>query len=455
LAFDAEGPGAASSRLTGDVTTAGQARDIRLTGSAPLALANRLLEPRSVFGTARYDLTVNGPPVLNSVTGQITTSDARLSLPTLGKALNNIAGQIDLATGTARLNFGAGFSDGGNVTLDGRIALGSSLPADLSVRLLDVQLRDGTFYETSLAGAITLKGPLTGGARIAGQIGLGPTEVRLAETGLSFGGEVPDGLRHIGEPASVLASRSRAGLITREGGGADGNRRAYPLDIAIDAPGRIFLRGRGLDAEVGGSVRISGTSADPRPEGSFELLRGRLDLLGKRLTLDEGAVTLAGDLVPALFLRASVPGPSLTAFVTMSGTATQPEITFSSEPDLPEDEVLAQAFFGQSLSNLSALQAARLASAIATLSGRGGGTLDKLRGAFGLADLDVTQDASGATALSFGAYIGENAYTDVTTNSVGEAQVNLKVDISDAFTIKGSADNAGDTSVGIFFERDY
>ena len=166
-------------------------------------------------------------------------------------------------------------------------------------------------------------------------------------------------------------------------------------------------------------------------------------------------MTLAGALVPALSLRASVPGPDLTAFVTIAGTAAEPEILFTSEPPLPEDEVLAQAFFGQSLSSLSALQAARLASAIATLSGRGGGTMDRLRNAFGLADLDVTQDASGATQLSFGTYIGENAYTDVTTNSAGDAEVNLKIDLTDTVTIKGSADNAGDTSLGIFFERDY
>ena len=81
--------------------------------------------------------------------------------------------------------------------------------------------------------------------------------------------------------------------------------------------------------------------------------------------------------------------------------------------------------------------------------------MDRLRGALGAADLDVTQTADGATALSFGTYIGENAYTDVTTSSDGDAEVNLKIDLTDTVTVKGSADNSGDTSLGIFFERDY
>lgn len=455
LNFDVAGPGAASTALRGAVTADGEARAVTLQGTVPLALANRLLEPRAVFGTARYDLAIDGPLALSNVTGRITTSGSRVTLPTVNKALNDLEARVDLSGGAAQLDVGAAFSDGGRLALAGRMALGSSLPGDLTLRLLDLQLRDGAFYETSLAGAITLRGPLAGGARIAGQIGLGPTEVRLAETGLSFGGAIPDGLRHVNEPGRVLASRTRAGLVVRDRAGGGSAGAAYPLDVTIDAPGRIFLRGRGLDAEVGGQLILRGTSAALRPEGAFELLRGRLDLLGKRLTLDEGAVTMAGDLVPALRLRASIPGPDMTAFVTIEGTVEEPEIVFSSEPELPEDEVLAQAFFGQSLSSLSALQAARLAAGVATLAGRGGGTMDRLRGALGGADLDVTQNANGATALSFGTYIGENAYTDVTTSSDGDAEINLKIDLTDSITVKGSADNSGDTSLGVFFERDY
>lgn len=455
LNFAVDGPGAAATRLTGGITADAQARALQVTGSAPVALANRLLEPRAVFGTARYDLALDGPLALSNVTGRVDVTDARVTLPTVNKALNDLTATVTLAGGTAQIDMGSAFSDGGRVSLGGRIALGGSLPANLQIRLLDLALRDGAFYETSLAGGINIEGPLSGGARISGQIDLGATEVRLAETGLSFGGAIPEGLRHVGEPGAVRASRGRAGLLERASAGGGGGGAAYPLDVRINAPGRIFLRGRGLDAEIGGQLRVGGTSADIRPEGQFELIRGRLDLLGRRLTLDEGVVTLAGDLVPALRLQASIPGPELTAFVTMTGTATAPEIKFSSEPELPEDEVLAQAFFGQSLSSLSPLQAARLAAGVATLAGRGGGTLDRLRGALGGADLDVTQTADGATALSFGTYIGENAYTDVTTSSDGDAQVNLKIDLTDTVTVQGSADNSGDTSLGIFFERDY
>ena len=455
LNMTAQGPGNASTEFSGALTAQGTAQDITIRGSAPLALANRRLAPRAAFGTATYDLAINGPLSLNSVTGTIRIDSGRLTLPTYGKAINDINGSINLAGGSARVDLRSTFSDGGNILISGGVGLEGNLPADLTIALQNLQLRDGVFYDTSLQGQITVTGPLAGGALIAGQIDMGTTEVRLAETGLTFGGEIPENMRHIGEPIDVYNSRVRAGLVERSTSGSSVGGPAYGLDITIDAPGQIFIRGRGLDAEVSGNLHITGTTAAPVPEGRFDLVRGRLDLLGKRLTITEGTVMLAGDLQPALMLVASVPGPDLTAYVTISGTITAPEITFSSEPPLPEDEVLAQAFFGQALSDLSAFQAARLAGALAKLAGKGGGTLDVLRGGLGVADLDVIRDESGNTTLSIGLYLGENVYTDVSTDTSGETEIHLRIDLTEDVVVKGAASNSGETSLGIFFERDY
>jgi translocation and assembly module TamB len=36
------------------------------------------------------------------------------------------------------------------------------------------------------------------------------------------------------------------------------------LDVELAVPGRVFVRGRGLDSEWGGQVKITGTSAAPQ-----------------------------------------------------------------------------------------------------------------------------------------------------------------------------------------------
>jgi translocation and assembly module TamB len=118
--------------------------------------------------------------------------------------------------------------------------------------------------------------------------------------------------------------------------------------------------------------------------------------------------------------------------------------------------VLAQLLFGRNLSNLSALQALELANAVATLAGRGGmGILSRLRDGFGLDDLDVSQTEDGNTAVRAGKYISDNIYSDVVVESGGRAEINLNLDVTSDITARGSVDNTGNSSLGIFFERDY
>ena len=57
----------------------------------------------------------------------------------------------------------------------------------------------------------------------------------------------------------------------------------------------------------------------------------------------------------------------------MSGTPAQPKITLKSDPELPQDEILARVLFNKSTGGLSIGEAAQLASAAAALaSGRTG-----------------------------------------------------------------------------------
>ncbi|WP_415836442.1 translocation/assembly module TamB domain-containing protein, partial [Palleronia rufa] len=230
----------------------------------------------------------------------------------------------------------------------------------------------------------------------------------------------------------------------------------FPLDLTIRAENRIFVRGRGVDAELGGQLALGGTTANVIPSGQFDLIRGRINILGKRLVLEEGSVTLQGDFDPRLRLVARTDAGDVTVLIVVEGQATEPNIAFRSEPQLPEDEVLARLLFGKSIENISPLQAAQLASAVATLAGRGGdGIVSRLRQSTGLDDLDVTTDAAGNVGLRAGKYVSENVYTNVEIDSAGEAQINLNLDVTDSITVRGGAANTGETTLGIFFERDY
>ncbi|MGO8655926.1 translocation/assembly module TamB domain-containing protein, partial [Rhizobium ruizarguesonis] len=103
------------------------------------------------------------------------------------------------------------------------------------------------------------------------------------------------------------------------------------LDLEIDAPSHIFVRGRGIDAELGGLVTIRGTAAAPIVTGGFTMRRGRMTILNRRLDFsDKSRITFAGDLTPALDMEATSASGSTTLTVDVAGLATDPAITFSS-----------------------------------------------------------------------------------------------------------------------------
>jgi len=222
----------------------------------------------------------------------------------------------------------------------------------------------------------------------------------------------------------------------------------------LNAPNQIFVRGRGLDAELGGRIRLLGTLSNLSPQGKFTLRRGRLSILSQRLDLVEGDISLEGDLDPMLNFLATTSSSDIQAFIRLSGSASKLQVSFSSNPELPEDEVLAHIIFGRNITDLSPAQIARLASLAAELTGGNRPSLiNGLRANTGLDDIDLVQDSDGNAAVKAGKYVSDNVYLGVQAGRETEATINL--DITDELTARGAVNSRGESSLGIFFEKDY
>ena len=449
-----KGPGGIVAQTSGSVAGDFGAVNLRLAGAADTALANAFLGGVSLRGPVRFDLAVNGRPVLSSVSGRVTVSDTRVALADPPFALQAVAGAVDLGGGRAMLDLRAGLVTGGTLSVAGPVGLSAPFAGDLTVTLDGVVLRDPDLYETTASGQVTVNGPLAGGAMIAGRVRMSETELRIPSTGLGGTAAIPD-LRHVNEPAAVRTTRARAGLLAVAG--APGRAvRPYGLDLTIDAPARVFVRGRGLDAELGGALRLTGSTANIIPSGGLDLIRGRLDLLGKRFAFTEGTLRMEGSFMPVIRLLAMTDTEDGQAGVLIDGPADAPVISFLSTPKLPQEEVVARLLFGRSLTSLTAFQAAQLASAVATLTGKGGaGVVDRLRRSFGLDDLDVSTDADGTAALRAGKYISDKIYADVTLGSEGKTDVSINLDVSKRVTVRGRASSDGSTGIGVYYEKDY
>jgi translocation and assembly module TamB len=451
-----QGPGQIDARIAGRLAANVQSGDLTIKGTAQAGLANPFLGARVVSGAVRADLRLNGPLTLAALSGDLRFSDGRFADPGLPFALQAITTTATLSGGRAQLDLSATASTGGTLTVRGPVSLTGGYDSDLAVQISGLVLKDPELFQTRANGALTVKGPLTGGAMIAGRIALPETELRIPSTGLGGANDL-EGLRHLYEGAASRETRRRAGLLgTGAQTGAGPASRPFGLNVTISAPNRVFIRGRGLDAELGGEVTLLGSTTNVIPAGSFQLIRGRLDILGRRLVLSEAVLQLEGSLDPTIRVVASTETESATTSVVIAGNASDPTVTFTSSPELPQEEVLAQLLFGRDLTSLSAFQALQLANAVASLAGKGGeGIVGKLRAGFGLDDLDVKTAADGTAQLTAGKYLSKNLYSEVQVDQKGKSQITLNLDVTKNLTVKGRVGADGDTGIGLFFEKDY
>ncbi len=263
-------------------------------------------------------------------------------------------------------------------------------------------------------------------------------------------------VRHVNAPKPVREQVAELQQDMGENGGGSGSG-GLSLDVTVNAPARIFVRGRGLDAELGGSLRIVGTTAQPQAIGGITLRRGQLDVLTRRLAFSQGSVTFTGALTPTLNFVATTTASSTTINVTISGSAADPVIALSSSPALPQDEILAQLLFDRSMTSLSPTQIAQLAAAVATLTGGSDqGPLAQLRKSLGLDAVDLNVAGPGGPSLSVGKYINDNIYLGVEQGTGRDSsRVKVDIDLSRNLKARGEVGATGSSKAGIYFEKEY
>ncbi|WP_292453499.1 translocation/assembly module TamB, partial [Mesorhizobium sp.] len=145
LAFDANISDGAGLGLKGggSVTTAGTPTlALDFNGKVPFSfLAAKLAaQGLALNGTANVDVQVRGPASAPVISGKVTTSGARLIDARSGLAVNDIAADVSIGGGVARINRLTGtLSTRGSLSASGTVGINPAqgFPADLSIKLTD------------------------------------------------------------------------------------------------------------------------------------------------------------------------------------------------------------------------------------------------------------------------------------------------------------------------------
>ncbi|MBX2806947.1 MAG: translocation/assembly module TamB domain-containing protein [Hyphomicrobiales bacterium] len=460
LTIDAKmsGAGGVSARMKGAVRELGAANalDIKADGVVPMRLANSFLALRGtqLDGEARFDLTVSGNADKPAVSGAITASGASLNDPPTGIALADANLAATLSADKVQIeSLKARSPNGGVVDASGALDISKpgKLPVSLRLSVQDLDFNDGRIVAGQASSQINLQGDLLGDSRLDGTADIARLDVRIPQALPASVTELD--LKHKNAPDHIRILQPRPEKT-------DKPKTPTKISLSLDvrSANRIFVKGRGLDAQLGGRLALSGSTDDPRAIGQFTLERGRMDILGRTLDITSGRLDFSGDLDPRLNFTATTEADNTQITITITGNASDPQFGFSSVPELPEDEVLAQLLFNKSLAELTPVQLVQLASQVSELGGLTGGpgVLDKLKSSIGIDRLDVTTTDDGEVAVTAGSYVNENLYVGVEQGAQGDSsRVKVDLDITENIKLRGEAGADGESKLGVGVEWEY
>jgi translocation and assembly module TamB len=403
---------------------------------------------RSLAGRVVAEGTLGGSLADPRVTGLATLAGGSFDDGATGLRLRNLALASVLEGEAINVSsLTATDGDGGTLGGSGRISLQRNGASSFRLDLARFQLIDNDMATAIATGAATINRDAQGRVKLTGALTIDRADIAADPPTPS--GVVTMDVIEINRPTSI-----ERGLQLEASRGP-----AVALDVTLKAPRRVFVEGRGLDVELSLDAHVGGTTRKPELTGVARLVRGEYDFAGKRFDFDDNGAVYLGSSADKirLNLTATRDDPSLTAVIRIRGTAARPEITLTSTPVLPSDEVLSQVLFGASASQLSPVEAAQLASALAALAGGGG--FDVIGGLRGLTGLDRLTFGGGGEAggltVAGGKYLTDDVYLEIIGGGREGPAAQVEWRVRRSLAIVSRIAGQGDARLSIRWRRDY
>jgi translocation and assembly module TamB len=341
----------------------------------------------------------------------------------------------------------ASSQDNGTVAGNARLALGGAQALQGSLAFHRFHLFCGGMASGDVDGTLLASGSLHG-ATLGGALTLSPLNVELPGAG-GQATAIPQ----------VKTVRMDARKKAKKAAAQEAKPFPLTLHVTVNVPEKLFVRGRGLDAEFEGKLEVTGPATAPQVEGTFTTRRGTFMLLDRQMTLSSGTIRFEGPIPPSPFLdiQATTIASTTTVNVSLSGSAAKPELTLTSTPALPQDEILALLLFGRQLSSLSPFQVVQLAQSTAELAGYGGGgAISKVRSLLGVDTLNVGSDANNDVSVGAGKYITDKIYVGTTQGATPQSRaVTTEVSVYPHISANTSINQSGQQSLGLQWKYDY
>lgn len=434
--------------------------ELRADGTIAMTMLNPLIEAsgQRVDGTIRLASTIGGTLAAPAITGTLRLTGGDFRDYVEGVHLSDIAALVSGSGSDLRIDSLRATAGNGTLTGSGSVGImATGIPVELHLVARNATPLSGGQVTATVNADLRISGQAEGQVTLGGTVFVSQAVIRVPDKLPTSVATIP--VRIAGAPPPAPVKTALNPVIA--------------LDMTIHAPQQVFVRGRGLNAELGGTVTIQGTTAAMQPRGTLSLRRGTFNLVGNTLNFDSGDIAFNGGSLtdPAIRLVASSTVNSTVATLTVSGTARDPKIKLTSQPELPQDQILALLLFHTSTGQLSPFQIASIAAGLAEISGTTSNfpnPLESLQNALGLDQLGIGSSGNGSPTLQAGRYIGRRLYVGAQESTGGTgAQGVVTYDLSHGLKLNatvgagqttsaiGNTGEANGASVGLSYQFQY
>ncbi len=296
--------------LTGNVTVAGK------------------VEKPEIKGT--IDLNGAGLKLKNSEFPPIQQGSASLDFALDKVVVRKL--QATVAAGTVRGEGSVAITDGKPGAINLRVQ-GSQLPVlrnDLMIVRANADLRlQGTWEKSVLSGTV-------------GAVdGIFYRDIEILPIGRPFTGPSAAALPKIDTPKAP-------------GSAIPEPFRNWGMDVTVKLEDAFLIRGNLATGEVTGSMKIRGTIGTPAPDGQFKINDFKASLPFSTLSVPRGTVSFApsSGFDPILEIRGTAEPRPYMVTVYAYGGLSDPQLVLTSNPPLPENEIMTLLATGTTTSGL-------------------------------------------------------------------------------------------------------
>ena len=293
-----------------------------------------------------------GQPILSGA-GDMTVNVARANNVTL-PALRNFKARLNFARDALTLEQFGGELSGGHFTMSGRVTF-----PKLTAPNLDLQLKADSAL---VARNDTLTARVDADVKVTGPIGSANVTGTVAMTNSQFLKNldlIPIGLP--GRPAPQPPSARPDFSIPQP------PFRNWKFDVTIKTKDPVLIRGSLANGGAVSDLHLTGTGLRPALQGTVRLEKVEATLPFSRLEVSSGFVYFdpSDSFNPKLDLHGTSVIHDHTIRVYIYGTSLAPEAIFTSEPPLPQEEIISLLATGatrEELTGSNNLLAARAAT---------------------------------------------------------------------------------------------